>query len=330
MIGYYVHHHGRGHLDRALAIAAASPLPVTGLSSLPRPADWRGPWIELPLDEGDAAADAEAHGLLHWVPLHSEGLAQRMASVATWIASVRPAVMVVDVSVEIAVQARLLGVPVVTVAVPGTRADAAHALGYGLSAAIVAAWPPDADGCLQGVPDAATGRLHPVGAISRFPPVGSSAPRSRHVLVLAGAGGDGFTPDVVDAARRAAPEWTWRHVGGGSGTWVDDPRGALAEAAVVVTAAGQGALAEIAAARRPAVVIPQDRPFGEQAASAATLATGPWPAVVRDRMPEPGEWSGLLEAAASLDGARWADWNDGGGAARAAEIIHRAATGGTD
>lgn len=38
MIGYYVHHHGSGHLHRARSLAAVLGRPVTGLSTLPRPA----------------------------------------------------------------------------------------------------------------------------------------------------------------------------------------------------------------------------------------------------------------------------------------------------
>ncbi|MDF2492882.1 MAG: hypothetical protein K0Q58_1460, partial [Microbacterium sp.] len=83
MIGYYVHHHGRGHLHRATAIAAALGIPVTGLSSLPRPAEWTGDWIELPLDlddRGPDAPDVTAGGRLHWVPLGVDGLRERMAA----------------------------------------------------------------------------------------------------------------------------------------------------------------------------------------------------------------------------------------------------------
>ena len=49
VIGYYVHHHGRGHLHRALAVGrrlAARGEPVTGLSSLPRPDGWAGDWVQ--------------------------------------------------------------------------------------------------------------------------------------------------------------------------------------------------------------------------------------------------------------------------------------------
>ncbi|MCW2817320.1 MAG: hypothetical protein JWR42_107, partial [Marmoricola sp.] len=58
MIGWYVHHQGRGHLHRAQTVVALlharSGVEVTGLSTLPRPADWPGPWRQLPPD--DAAA----------------------------------------------------------------------------------------------------------------------------------------------------------------------------------------------------------------------------------------------------------------------------------
>ena len=52
VIGYYVHHQGRGHLHRALAIAAHAGTAITGLSSCPRPAGWPGDWIELADDAG--------------------------------------------------------------------------------------------------------------------------------------------------------------------------------------------------------------------------------------------------------------------------------------
>ena len=52
-IGYYVHHQGHGHLHRAQAFAAAwrsSGPEVVGLSTLPRPRAWDGPWVRLPRD----------------------------------------------------------------------------------------------------------------------------------------------------------------------------------------------------------------------------------------------------------------------------------------
>lgn len=48
----------------------------------------------------------------------------------------------------------------------------------------------------------------------------------------------------------------------------------------VVTHADQNALAEVAAVRRPAIVVPRQRPHDEQTTAAAVLDTGRWPAFV--------------------------------------------------
>jgi hypothetical protein len=321
MIGYYVHHHGRGHLSRATAIADRLDAPVVGLSSLPRPAEWRGGWVQLPRDDEAPALDTDANGRLHWAPLGHDGLRRRMAVIAKWIETWRPEVIVVDVSVEVALLVRLHGVPVVTVAMPGCRDDPAHVLGFEVSTAIIGAWPPEARGMLNGMPEEARRRVRAVGAISRFSPSArpASGIRSRHVVVLGGSGGDDFTPDAVAAARRETPGWDWTHLGR-SGTWSERPWELLRSAEVVVTHAGESAIAEVAAARRPAIVIPQERPHAEQQMTAAVLSGQAWPALVRRAFPAAG-WPRLLIAARDLDGTAWAAWNDGGGARRAAAAI---------
>ena len=48
---------------------------------------------------------------------------------------------VVDVSVEVTLFVRLLGIPVVLIAQPGLRDDAAHQLGFRAATRIVAPWP---------------------------------------------------------------------------------------------------------------------------------------------------------------------------------------------
>ena len=142
MIGYYVHHVGHGHLRNALCIAAAVEHEVTGLSSLPRPPEWPGEWIELDRDDRAATVrNPDAHGRFHWAPLHDAGLSSRMARLAGWIDAAHPAALVVDVSVEVAAFGRLMGIPAVVMALPGNRADPAHRLGYSVADAVIAAWP---------------------------------------------------------------------------------------------------------------------------------------------------------------------------------------------
>ncbi len=307
MIGYYVHHHGRGHLHRARSVLSHVDSPSTILSSLP------GPWVELPRDDEGPAPDPTAGGRFHWAPAHHPGLRRRMARIARWIEEAAPALLVVDVSVEVAVLARSMGVPVLVTAMRGDRTDPPHELGYDLAHELLAPWP--AAFADPGWRWSAKTRY--VGAFSRFDgrtPAHQHGGR-RRVVVLLGAGG---TDQAVDPAV-TTPGWDWEWFGT-PGHWSPDPWAALSSADVVVTHAGQNAIAEVAAARRPAVVLPQRRPFGEQAATADVLARNGL-AVVRHTWPTATEWPSVLAEAVALGGDRWVEWSPGDGARRAARVI---------
>jgi hypothetical protein len=170
-------------------------------------------------------------------------------------------------------------------------------------------------------------RFHAVGAVSRFPCLSETAylpsPRARpHAVLLAGTGGDGFTAETIARAQDQTPDWDWSVLSRTLGTWHADPAAVLAEADVVVLHPGQNALAEVAAMRVPAVVVPAPRPFDEQHVTAAALSDG-WPAVVVDAVPARG-WRDLLHEALFLDGTGWADWCDGGAPGRIAAVVARA------
>lgn len=329
MIGYYVHHQGRGHQSRLEALAAHLRTPVVGLSSLPRPAGWRGDWVHLPRDDDPAPSpgdDVAAHGVLHWAPLHHRGLSARMAALAAWVARERPALVVVDVSVEVAILVRLCGIPVVVVALPGERTDRAHAAAYDVAQALLAPWPTEAHA--RSWPAPWTEKAWCVGALSRFDgrPRPSSRPPTgeRRVLLVWGAGGRDADASSVEAARVATPGWTWTERSPDRPSpdlWAE-----LCGADVVVTHAGQNAVADVAAARAPAVVVAQDRPHGEQAATALALrrlgvADG------HTAWPPPERWDGLLDAACRRGGDGWARWSSGHGARDAAARLDALASG---
>lgn len=326
MIGYYVHHQGRGHLHRALRLCDELRLhghAVTILSSLPAPPDpdGTGPgWVQLPRDDDGEIRDPGAGGLLHWAPRGHHGLRERQAAISAWIRQARPDVVVSDVSQEVSVLCRLHGIPVVSVVLPGHRADPAHLLGFGLSARLVGFWPVEADRMLRGLPLELREQLVPVGALSRFVPApGASDPDGPDAVVLAGGGGAAWDRQQLDAFAAAAPGWRL-HVIGGDGAWLPDPWPLLRSARVVLTHGGQNALAEVAAARVPALVVPAPRPFDEQLTTAAQLADGSYPALCVPRLPGSGAGE-LLARVAALDGNRWARWCDGGAAARFADIV---------
>ena len=322
MIGYYVHHVGAGHLNRARAVALRAEVEVTGLSSLPAPDGWPGPWVRLARDDrASEPVDPTAGGNLHWVPERDDGLCRRMASLSSWLDAARPDVLVSDVSAEVALLARLHGVPVVSVVLPGRRGDRAHRSAYAISSGLVAAWPREAVGMVHGLAPADRRRLHHVGALSRLEvaaPDRAIASR-RTVLVLSGRGGGHATGEQVRMAAADAPDWTWQ-VLGGPGEWRDDPAAAIDAADVVVVQAGESAIADVAARGRPAVVVPAARPFDEQLTTGSVLSAGRWPCRVERHFPVLG-WTERLTEVAGLQGRAWRRWCDGHAADRMVEFL---------
>ena len=285
MIGVYAHHQGSGHVHRALAVAAALDDEVTILTSArihdeANPDPGRIRILPLPLDYGEPVAapdppnaDPTAGGRLHWAPLRQSGLRQRMAMIAAWIDSHTPDVVLSDISVEVTLAARLTGTPVVSMVLPGRRDDAPHVLAHGVCTSLVAGWPRAAG---APVPAGAARPLVPVGGVSRFacrhPEPGSrDGGRMRpRVLYLRGSGG-GVHDSRWDAVPEQLGDVEWISLGGPGGRWVADPWDEMCRADVVVTAAGQSSIADLAAADAHIVVAPEERPFDEQDATAVTL-----------------------------------------------------------
>ena len=142
MIGYYVHHQGHGHCSRATAVAGQIGTDVVALTSASLCDPAFSEVITLERDDADPEpSDVDVHGLLHWAPRHDGGLRTRMAQVAEFVAERTPAAVVVDVSVEVTLFLRLLGVPVIVTAQPGVRDDLPHQLAYRAADAIIAPWP---------------------------------------------------------------------------------------------------------------------------------------------------------------------------------------------
>lgn len=309
LIAYYAHHHGRGHLLRAEQLAAAAPGRVVLLSSYEGPT--AAPFaarVRLPLDDGGVAGTEAVAGLLHYAPLGSRGLATRMAAIADVLASGDVGACVVDVSVEVALLARLHGVPVVWVRQHGHRSDAPHRLAAAAAAVQVVPWPAWLDrpavASLPG-PPAATAPLVHVGGLSvHAGRAMSPPPGTRRVLVLDGTGGSTGRGALAAHVAAACPGWTVESCGPGTAGgrdgvvdhgWCADPFGLLQRADVVVASAGTNAVMDVAAAGRPLVCVPQDRPYGEQHAKARALEAAGVASCVED--PMGADWPGELERA---------------------------------
>ena len=88
----------------------------------------------------------------------------------------------------------------------------------------------------------------------------------------------------------------------------------------MITHAGQSCVADVATARRPAIVIPQPRPFDEQYVTAETLRRHRLAMVTRG-WPDADAWRYIIAKARASDPNRWKRWQTTGASARAAEAI---------
>ena len=338
-IAWYVHHHGMGHLTRMRAVAAHLEEEIVCFSSLPRPTMLPSncTWMQLERDDdvepGSTilAADRSptAGGMLHWAPELHTGHRRRLVRMARVIDQHPVSAFVVDTSVEVTLFARLLGIPPVLFTQPGTRHDEPHALGLRAAARIVAPWPAE---LLR------PAHLAPVqssvvftGGISRFD--GRVAgPRTRDgVLVLGGRGGTQVVEADLATAAAATPGERWVVLGGLGGSpgkendWTDDPWESLLQADVTVSWAGQNAVADLAASRARAVIVPQWRPFDEQLETARALGRAGL-AVVEPIWPSAERWPEVLESARARE-ADWSRWEACGAAERAARVVHDVGAG---
>ena len=288
VIGYYVHHHGHGHLHRALVLADACRLPVVGLSSLPRPAEWTGEWVQLARDDDDprSRATPPPAGSCTGRPSTTTGLRSRMAT---------------HLGLDRASTGRRSGLGRL-----GRGGDAGPAARRtrrrrsccpasaatrrtGPGSASPASWCPSGRPrpgawCAGSRPPTRRGALPRRAVALRPRRAGGRAARRRRTTRRgaqrvgrrrshrrpARPGPGGHARLGVAGARAAA-----RDLGG-------RPGAELRAADVVVTHAGQNAVAEVAAARRPAVVVPKDRPYGEQRPPRGPCARGGWPVACTD------------------------------------------------
>ena len=314
-IGLYVHHQGAGHWQRAAALVRRMVRPCTLLGTV-SPAQARAapcPVVALPDDVPDGAPHGDPAGVpgLHYAPLGHDGLRRRTARIAAWIAEQRPALMVVDVSVEVAILSRLCSTPFLYLRLAGRRDDPPHIAAFRAAEALIAPFPAALEA--DDTPGWVLRKTFHAGFLAAPP---SAPPRpGGGILVAFGRGGAGGDRAALAAAARATPDRRWRVLGPVSAGeeppppnlellgWRDDASALLAEADLVVGGCGDGLLAEVAALGKRFLCLPEPRPFDEQRAKAHRLgALGA--AVVRDRWPEAAEWPALLRETEALNPGR--------------------------
>lgn len=308
MIGYYVHHQGEGHRQRAAAIAAAYRGPMTMIGTGLGETFKGVPCLDLPDDRlphgrFDGRDEANCPPALHYAPLHHNGVRDRVALIANWIAAAQPSLMIVDVSVEVAMLARLASVPVVYVRLSGRRSDPPHRDAFASAQALLAPFAEPLDD--MATPEWVKQKTFYANGI--VPAGHARSVDPTRVLVVTGRGGEATNGARWAAAAAAVPERKWRVIGPSVvparvpdnlefAGWVDGADAEIASAGVVIGAAGDGLVSAVLAHERPFICFPERRAFDEQAVKAERLAALD-AAIVPALWPEAAQWRLLIAAA---------------------------------
>lgn len=315
-VSYYAHHHGTGHLRHAQRVAELGGMELQVASTGERRHDLLSGNIEyvaLPADSGPLQKPGKmrAGDFLHYAPV-GLGIQQRFAILNRAWARFAPDVIMVDVSVEVALFARLSGYPVAFRRMPGNRRDRAHRLAYEGSDGIFGYFPAALEDNvhLREFGD----KSHYLGVPGTMPaPMAPRAARSgpRRVVVQTSLASSIPQRQLADAAR-ASSGWQWEVAGAvdEDGTplppnlrlhgVLPDPGRTMSEADLVISSAGHNAVAAAAASGRPVLLVPEDRPHGEQLHFARALEQAAGVPLL-ESWETPVEWPDLLERAVGMD-----------------------------
>ena len=351
--GYFVHHQGRGHAERCAAILRALPTDrsVTVFCArddifpeLPT----RTQLVRIPSlfeAEGSSTAalsDARTPATMHCAPLGWASIRRATAALTRWWAEADPALMIVDVSAEIAQLARLCSVPVVKVLQHGDRSDPGHMAAYESAAGLLAPYDarleqPDRPAWMKDLIHHAGG----LGTGHRSLPDRTAARRALGVpdgaevcTVISGGGGGGAPLAPLTMAARAMPNMRFHVIGKVAREWhetvpgnlvlhgwTDTPEPFLAAADVFVASTGNTTCHHILATGTPWVAIPEWRYFDEQIEKGRALDRAgvahlreTWPAT-------PEAWRTAFAAAGRCDAESARSMVDPEAATRTAEWL---------
>ncbi|MDH3030646.1 glycosyltransferase [Methylobacterium fujisawaense] len=333
-IAFFVHHQGRGHANRTMAVAAefARDRAVSVLTADPRLFDGFGRGIEivaLPNMIGAAVPTARLYAeptpqVMHCVPLGLDAMRRTMRSILDHLDERGIGLFVVDVSAEIALLARIASVPAVQIRMHGDRSDIGHVGAYEACVGMLA--PFDERLEQDDYPAHLRAKTFYSGglctSVDRVPERAEARaklgldPAREIVVAVTGGGGSGTPFAPLTVAARAEPDALWLTLGPthreGHETdfsnlrelgWVSSVTDYLAAADIVIASAGDNTVHEIARVGGRLIVMPEWRYFAEQTRKAealvrlgAAVQAPAWPGDLRG-------WRDLLARARALDGA---------------------------
>lgn len=323
-IAFYVHHHGSGHLMRTLQILKHLKnnkiiLFGSGLSEVDKLPD-NVELVHLPLDVPEASQQALSEqrdlSMLHYAPLLVSGVTDRVAILTAAFKKFFPLILVVDVSVEVTLLARLSAIPTIVVRQHGQRMDVAHLMAYESAEKLIA---PFSNSLHIEKEDWVFKKTVFTGGFSRFDGKKSNlAIVKNRIAILIGSGGSSINSKFINHLASECTGFEFHILGKISPgehlanvrylQHCTDPFDELSKAAIIIGNTGHNTVMEVASLNKHFIGIPEPRPFFEQEEKAASIKSRSgveiihpleiyqvnWPQILSDLCQSEVDWDGVI------------------------------------
>lgn len=327
-IAFYIHHHGSGHLMRAISIASKLNRPVTFMGSGLRQHQQLIPeyvtCIHLPLDVGTGTDVYESTGsevdALHYAPLNVKGIRDRNQILGNFFVSAFPVILIVDVSMEITLFARLCGIPTIVMRQHGYRNDPAHLAAYQSASLLIAPYP---QAIQSDSLDWVDRKTIFSGGFSRYSEreIKEQDGNPYQIAVLCGKGGTSLSARFLNHLAITCPMYEFHGIGNMEEVSIhhpsnlryhgeiDDPIQVLASCRLIIGNGGHNTVMEATSLEKRFICIPEERPFDEQLHKARMLQkvfdtpiittgelyTVDWSTLIQIVLSKPADWDGMID-----------------------------------
>lgn len=322
-IAFYVHHHGSGHLMRTMQIVNALKgyqviLMGSGLNKIKQlpPHVWL---VHLPLDipeENEKVIESSLPPTgLHYAPLGIQGSRDRVAIMTDVFRSHYPLILVVDVSVEVALLARLAGIPTIIIRQHGKRNDLAHELAYNSAELLIA---PFAKSMYIGEEDHFFKKTFFAGGFSKFDQTKNDQETDpKMICILVGKGGTSINPELLQHIAKSCPSYHFNVMGLTNREThdlknlqfhgeVNDPAPLIGRAMLVIGNTGHNTVMEMASLNKRFIGIPEARPFEEQLEKAKSIEGRSGILIIHPQQLYHTNWADVFEKISTEE----PDWKD--------------------
>ena len=266
---------------------------------------------EQPLDTAVATLG------FHYAPLGLKGIRDRGLLITEVLQQNYPAILVVDVSVEVSLLARLLGIPTIIIRQHGKRDDLPHILAYHSAELLIA---PFCESMYTGEKDVFYPKTFFTGGFSRFDGKALNTNEIQNAIcVFVGQGGTSLSAEVIEYIASCCPNYHFDILGQLSGDnlvaenitfhgRLEEPGNLISKACIIIGNTGHNTVMEVASLNKRFIGIPEPRPFDEQVDKAQAIQSREgvsivsptdvlntdWNAVVNGIVVEQPDWQGAI------------------------------------